>query len=116
VLTKDEIQYRIDYEIIVDCYDEIEINMGWFCFFEETLTFPFKATALLKKLDGSPENKEVKITGLASDEEGFTGQDFNLEMEIGEYLYPIAYSKLSNIKGSDENLEAFQIWNFWIAK
>ena len=72
--------------------------MGWFYFMEETLVFNFKATALLKKLDGIPENKEVKITGLASDElGGFTGKDINLEMENGEYLYPIAYSKLSNI-------------------
>lgn len=100
----------------MDCYDEIEVSMGWYYFMEETLEFPFKATVPLKKRDGSTEMKEVKITGLASDEEGFTGKDFNFQMENGEYLQTIAYSKLSNVKASPETLEAFKIWNYWLGK
>lgn len=78
MLTEEEIQHKIDYEIIVDCYDEIEVSMSWYYFMEENIEFPFKATALLKKRDGSIEKKEVKITALASDEEGFLNRDFDL--------------------------------------
>lgn len=116
MLTKEEMQYKIDYEIIVDCYDEIEVSMGWYYFMEENLNFPFKATVPLKKRNGSLETKEVKITGLASDEEGFTNRDFNLEMENGDYRYPIAYSRLSHVKAEPETREAFQIWNYWLGK
>ncbi|WP_020607299.1 calcium-binding protein [Spirosoma spitsbergense] len=112
MLTDDEMQYKIDYEIIVDAYDEYEQSAGWSIFFDETLEFPFTATAQLKKRDGTTESKRVKITGLSSKEDDFMSDDFNLEMEQGQYVRPIAYSALSDIEASEETLEAFQIWDF----
>ncbi len=116
MLTKKEMPYKIDDEIIVDCYDETEVSMGWYYFMEETLKFPFKATVSLQKRDGSTESKEVKITGLASDEAGFTNKDFNLEIENGEYRYTVAYSQLSHLKASAETRDALRIWNYWLSK
>ena len=112
MLTDEEMQYKIDYEIIVDAYDDYEQSMGWFYFFEEALEFPFKATAQLKKRDGTTESKLVKIVGLSSKEEDFMSSDFSMEMEQGQYVRPVAYSALSNIRASDETLEAFQVWDF----
>lgn len=83
---------------------------------EEAVKFPFRATAKLKKRNGRIEQKEVKITGLASKEEGFMNRDFDLEFEAGEYINTIAYSKLSKIKASPETMDAFRIWNYWISK
>ncbi|TXK36898.1 hypothetical protein FVR03_16535 [Pontibacter qinzhouensis] len=114
MLTKEEIQHKIDYEIIVDCYDETEVSMGWYYFFEENLEFPFKATVPLRKKDGSTEIKVVKVVALASDEEGITDNDFELEIENGEYLMDVSYSELTNIKASAQTREAFQIWDFWV--
>lgn len=116
MLTPEEIRHKIDYEIIVDAYDEYEMSSGWYCTFDETLIFPFYATAQLKKKDGGIESKRVRIVGLHSDAEGFTEQDFQLKMEHGNYLVPIEYSKLSNIEADDETLEMFQIWDFWISE
>ncbi|WP_428654165.1 calcium-binding protein [Runella sp.] len=114
MLTPEEIRYKINYEIIVDAYDEYEMSSGWYCTFDETLVFPFFATAQLKKKDGGVESKRVKIVGLHSDAEGFTEKDFQLEMERGNYLVQIEYSKLSDIEADDETLEMFQIWDFWV--
>ena len=116
MLSEKEIKYKIDYEIIVDCYDEYEVSMGWYYFMEETIEFPFRATAKLKKLNGSIEQKEIEIIGLASDEEGFIKNDFDLEIEAGEHVGTIAYSKLSSVKASPETMEAFTIWNHWVSK
>ncbi len=116
MLTKEEIQYKIDYEIIVDCYDEYEVSMGWYYFMEETLEFPFTAIAQVKKRDGSQDKQQVEITGLSSDEEGFIHQDFLLEMEIGGLLVPVAYSKLSDIQADASTIEAFEIWDYWVGK
>ena len=114
MLTPEEIRYQIDYEIIVDTYDDIEMSMGWYYTFDERLVFPFRATAQLQKKDGSIDLKSVKIVGLHSDEEGFTEKDFQLQMEQGEHLFPIEYSKLTDIEADDETLEMFQIWDFWV--
>ena len=116
MLTKDEIQHKIDYEIIVDCYDEYEVSMGWYYYMEETLKFPFKAKAKLKKVDGSVKLTEIQVTGLAADEEGFMGNDFDLEILVGGYATDIAYTKLSDIKADDQSLEAFAIWKYWNRK
>lgn len=113
MLTDDEMQYKIDYEIIVDAYDEYEQSMGWFYFFDETLEFPFTATATLKKRGGQVDVKSVKIVGLSSKEDDFMNNDFNLDMEQGGYIHPIAYSALSHIQASDETLEAFHIWDYY---
>jgi len=47
--TKEEIQERIDNEVIVDCYDDIEIRLGWFTHMENWLQFPFSAFTEIKK-------------------------------------------------------------------
>lgn len=116
MLTKDEMQHKIDYEIIVDCYDEYEASMGWYYYMEETLKFPFKAKAKLKKSDGSVKLTEIQVTGLAADEEGFMGNDFDLEILTGGHFSNIHYSQLSQIKADDETLEAFAIWEYWNRK
>jgi hypothetical protein len=113
MLTKDEMQYKIDYEIIVDCYDEYEVSMGWYYYMEESLKFPFTATAEQKMADGKIKLTEIKVTGLASDEEGFMGKDFAFEMLKGEHFSNIWYSKLSQINGDDETLEALAVWDYW---
>ncbi len=40
MLTPEGIRQKIDYEIIVDTYDEYEMSSGWHCTFEDTLIFP----------------------------------------------------------------------------
>jgi Calcium binding len=114
MLTKEEIQHKIDYEIIVDCYDDYEVAVGWITTMNDEIDFPFTATAELKRKDGSVEHKTVQIVGLESDEDDFHGNDFFLNMEHDEYIVPIAYSKLTNIVASEQTLELFQCWNHWI--
>ena len=36
-------------EIIVDAYDAEEQAMGWFCYLEDTLTFPFVARCRFRR-------------------------------------------------------------------
>lgn len=113
-MTKKEMQHIIDYEIIVDCYDEIEQSMGWYYYLEENIEFPFKATAQLRKTDGTTELREVNVLGLASDEEGFVSKDFLLEIEVGEYICTTAFSGISRVKASPRTKEALAVWKFWV--
>jgi Calcium binding len=116
MLTEKEIKHKIDYEIVVDCYDDYEVAVGWVTTMNEEIEFPFTATAALEKKDGSVEHKTVQIVGLKSDEDDFHGNDFLLNMEHEDYIFPVAYSQLTNIIASEETLDLFQCWNHWIKK
>lgn len=52
MLTPTEIQHIIDYEIVVDAYDEYKVSAGWYETMNDRLNFPFEATAPLTKRGG----------------------------------------------------------------
>lgn len=66
-MTKKEMQYRIDYEITVDCYDEREVNLGWFTFLEDELSFPFEAEVVMKTRKGIKQLVKVDVLGIVED-------------------------------------------------
>ena len=37
-----EREHRIEMEVVVDAYNEEERAMGWYCYLEESLAFPFE--------------------------------------------------------------------------
>ena len=57
---------RIIDEIVVDAYNEEERAMGWHCYLEEKLAFPFKARCIAPRTI-SPLNKgeEVEVSSMA---------------------------------------------------
>ncbi len=113
-LTSTDIQYKLDYEILVDCYDDYEAATAWQQYLEETLEFPFTATAQLKKRGGTTETKPVTIVGIPDNGQRYLDHDFNLQMEQGDYVVSVAWSALSNIQASDETQEALAVWAFWV--
>lgn len=115
-MTLEEKRHKIDYEIIVDCYDDHEVNMGWYYFFEKTLEFPFEAAMFIKSRDGKSKLKKVDVLGIATKEGDFDNlQEIALEVspKESEIIMEAGISKLKNLKGSQANREAFEIWNFW---
>lgn len=80
---------------------------------EEYLEFPFKAQLEVKKRDGSKDLKSVEVLKLASTDQDFAGEDFQVEVSYSDDIIEIGWSKLRNIQASDAILEAIQIWKFW---
>ena len=112
--TKEEIQERIDNEVIVDCYNDIEIRLGWFTHMENWLQFPFSAFTEIKKRDGSFERKKVDVLRMASDEN--FGQDIMLEAAYTEYIFLVPMLKLIDIQAEEETMEAIEDWQYWRKK
>lgn len=108
---KDAIQYRITYEIIVDCYDDHEVKMGWYYYMEEKLGFPFHATVDIKKRGGKKETKKVEVLELTSDEE--FGDDMMVGVAFDEYVHSVPLLSLRDIEADEETLEAVGDWRFW---
>jgi hypothetical protein len=105
-------QHRIDYEVIVDCYDDYEVNMGWYYYFEEGLKFPIEATVKLALRGGKSEEKSVKIVELKSGNE-----DKPLKLGIvegeSERVQHISPEAIVQVKTTDENLEILNDWLYW---
>lgn len=107
---------KIDDEIIVDCYDQYEVNMSWYYFFERELDFPFEAEITLKNRKGEKKVTTVDVLGMATEDGDFNGSsDYLLEVSPkgSELVFETSLSKLKHIKGSQEVKEAFELWNFW---
>ncbi|MEL7120102.1 MAG: calcium-binding protein, partial [Bacteroidota bacterium] len=115
-MTSEEIRHKIDYEIIVDCYDDYEVNMGWYYFFEEALEFPFEAEINLKTRNGKTNLTKVDVLGIATEEGNFDEiNEISLEVSPkgSETTLDVVLSKLKNLKANQSVIEAFEIWNFW---
>jgi Calcium binding len=101
--------HRIDYEVIVDCYDVYEQNMGWHCYFEEGLPFPVSATAELRERNGTKTLCAVEIVSITSRE------DRPLSLSVCEK----GSNRITNISPEDirsvavENEEQLNVFNDW---
>lgn len=60
-------QKRINYEIIVDCYTDDEVNMGWYYYFEDNLHFPFKVYTPIKRKGQTAVLTLVEVVVLKED-------------------------------------------------
>ncbi len=106
-------QKRIDYEVIVDCYDDDEVAMGWYYYFSDNLVFPIPATVQLKQRGGKVETVDVEIVEV--DPKSEEGSPIRLGItEKGQkrvqYISPEA---ITNVKTSATNTLILNDWLYW---
>src|SRR5215218_5382767 len=103
-------------EIIVDCYGEIERAMGWYCYLQDKLTFPFLARCIAKRATSPLKvEDEVEVLGMAPDEE-CEREMFVVVRWEGEGL-AVPLSQLEVIRDADdETQEAVEDWLYWSKK
>lgn len=107
---------RIEMEIVVDAYDAEERAMGWYCYLEEKLVFPFtaicigeRAISLLRKGD------EVEVLELAPEEECRHEMFVGMRWERRPLAVPL--SQLKPITHADkETKEAVADWHYWVTQ
>ena len=109
-------EHRIHMEIIVDCYGEIERAMGWYCYLQDKLTFPFLARCIAKRATSPLKvEDEVEVLGMAPDEE-CEREMFVVVRWEGEGL-AVPLSQLEVIRDADdETQEAVEDWLYWSKK
>jgi Calcium binding len=106
-------EHRIDYEIIVDAYNEYEAAIGWLTYLQEHLNFPFEATY-------HPEDEEarqVTVQDLENDEEaldqGFI--EFNIEIDDDGECW-VALEEITPLESNPEAVQAVEDWRYWLAR
>ncbi|MFK7949470.1 MAG: calcium-binding protein [Saprospiraceae bacterium] len=110
-MTPKERKDKIYSEIVVDAYDEQEINLSWYYYFEENLEFPISAVAKLKKRNGQYENVEVMLVEVASEADKDLRFGFVLTMK--GYVFPINPKDIVSVDTTEEQQEMLNDWLFW---
>ena len=63
-------EHRIENEIIVDTYGQEEQAMGWYCYLEDRLAFPFQAKCIsARRISPLEVGEVVDVTRMAPEED-----------------------------------------------
>jgi len=111
-----ERENRIIFEIVVDAYDECERAMGWYCYLENVLEFPFRARCISKRATSPLKiGSEVKVSGLACEDDCMSEihvfVDFDDESELA-----VPLSQLACLSDNKKTCEAVEDWHYWVAR
>ena len=106
---------RIDYEIVVDAYDEYERSEGWYAYLDDTLTFPFRAK-VIQELGRSPlQNDEiVTVLNMANMEDCESSMYVEVDWKGRTFAAPL--EQLYPIEGDEKTIEAVEDWHYWIGR
>lgn len=104
---------RITMEIVVDTYSPSEAAMGWYCYLENNLVFPFKAKLeRIQREMGKTVLREVEVIGLADSDECLS-QMRVIVVRKGEE-YDVALSRVHPVDATPKTAEAVADWHYWV--
>jgi hypothetical protein len=105
---------RIEMEIVVDAYNEEERAMGWYCYLEGKLHFPF-LTCCIHRRATSPlrVGVEVQVVGMAPEDE-CEKEMFVETLCEPDWTLAVALSQLEVTQGDEETKRAVEDWHYWV--
>lgn len=110
----------IEDEIIVDCYDEYEMAMGWTIYLSDNMSFPFKAKIVVENSVGNLKKDDIVnvVELMNSDEKEVSIYDFKamVGIEYEEHIYDIPLEMLEGIDCDKESCEVLKVWRYWCEK
>ena len=111
------IEDRISSEIIVDANGREEVRMGWSYYILETMVFPFKAKALIKKRGKAPILEEVTVLDLKKNDDGYPS-NFWVEVEFNDLVLNVELHTLEDYDDSadDDTFEVIETWKYWVER
>jgi len=111
-----ERERRITEEIIVDAYGPEEQAMGWYCYLQEKLQFPFTATCVAERaISLLRKGDEVEILGMAPEKE--CQHEMFVMMRWERRGLGVPLSQVKPIRAVDEDTkEAVADWHYWVAQ
>ena len=110
-----EREYRITYEAVVDCYDEVERAMGWYYYLERALSFPFKARCCgTRKTSPLVEGTIVRVLSLADEDECMN--EVMVEVEYRQTTLAVPLAQLACVTRRRSTLRGVSDWHYWVAR
>jgi hypothetical protein len=110
-----ERERRIDMEIIVDAYDEVERAMGWYYYLQDGLKFPFKARCIQKRPTSPLKIGDiVEVIGMGKENDCIYDMLVNIQWHDDVLSVPL--SQLEGIKPNKKNKQIMGDWQYWIKR
>ncbi len=107
---------RIDMEIVVDCYNEHERYMGWYCYLEGKLKFPFQAKCTRQRpISPLKKGESVTVIGMLDDDSDYPS-DIMLKIRWQNRTMGVPLSQLAGVNVSADTKEAIDDWHYWIGR
>ena len=108
-------EQRIEMEVVVDAYNAEERAMGWYCYLEEKLKFPFKARCKSKRAVSPLQvGEEVNVSGMAPEEDCAAELFVRLRWRRRSLAVPLA--QLQPLAVDTETREAVGDWHYWLGR
>ena len=106
---------RIDMEIVVDAYDEVERALGWYYYLENALPFPFGAVCVSERVISPLRLKEkVDVMGMPSERE--CEREMFVTIRWQGRILAVPLSQLEPVGGDEDTREAVADWHYWVAQ
>lgn len=109
-LSKAEIRRIIENEIIVDCYDDDEIYVGWGTYMDDNIFFPFEAEYNVRSRNGKNKWHLVRVIGAEESRSHYKSGDYYVNIEFQSMILSVKIDELREIQGSDETMNAIEVW------
>ncbi len=110
-ITKNEIKEIIENEIVVDCYGDEEVSLGWAVYMEENIFYPFEAEYKVKWKNKKSSWKKIIVINNETSQSNLTGEYYYVEIEFNEIVFTVKLNELKNVSADDETLKTIEIWN-----
>ncbi|MBD2072170.1 calcium-binding protein [Leptolyngbya sp. FACHB-671] len=111
-----EREHRIEMEIVVDAYSSEEQAMGWYCYLEDALGFPFEAKWLTGGHQSPSQSEKVSVVGMASEEECSTEMYVEVLYQDGESedTFTARLYDIEPLAANEQTQEAIADWHYWV--
>ncbi len=111
-------QDRIDYKILVDCYDEYQQGQAWTLYLVDHITCPFTAEYTGNSKISIAPNTIINVLELMNSEYD-SEEDFEcfmamVEVEVGDVIYEIPLADLKVVVADTKTEQAVEDWKYYI--
>lgn len=106
---------RIEMEVVVDAYNAEERAMGWYCYLEERLKFPFKARcASTREISPLRVGEVVEVVGMAHDKECKSEMFVRVQWRGRRLAVPL--SQLKPLARETQTKAVVADWHYWFGR
>jgi hypothetical protein len=110
-----EREKRIEMEIVVDAYDEVERAMSWYYYLQDGLKFPFIARCIGKRSTSPLKIGDVvEITGMGKEDDCM--HDMYVNIKWNNNVLSVPLSQLEEIKPNKKNKQVLEDWQYWVKR
>lgn len=107
-------EHRIEMEIVVDCYNEEEAAMGWYCTLDDRLAFPFTARCVAgHSVSPLLEGETVEVVGMADSDDCLCEMFVEVVWQGREFGVPLAQLEAVDAGADPRRDQAMADWRYW---